>query len=119
MDQPLAKGDQGMAKGHRQPASAPEKKAEARVVKPISLPTAPAYELWAELAEEAGRYIRLLDELTRPASDLDAEQREKLEGELMDSLSHLRVHSQVLDESVIDALELADLLEEHELQKTS
>lgn len=86
---------------------------------PISLPTAPAYELWAELAEEASCYARLLDKLANPANDLNAERREKLERELMDSLSHLRVHSQVLDESVNDALELADLLDERELQQTS
>jgi hypothetical protein len=73
---------------------------------PLSVPASPPTLLWLELVEEAQRYVKLV--LTLTEADLPLEEREKLEEELLQSLSHLAVHSKVLDESVLEALELAD-----------
>jgi hypothetical protein len=73
---------------------------------PLGLPGAPSTPLWDELADEAERYAQLLAQLKR--TPRSAPERAALERDLMDSLSHLRVHSEVLDEGVLEALELAD-----------
>ena len=81
---------------------------------PLGLPTAPPVEVWDELAVEAARYISLLEAWRAPPAHQTSEQRLETEKLLLDSLSHLQMHSQVLNESVEDALDLADQLEEHE-----
>ncbi|MEX2534980.1 MAG: hypothetical protein WD273_05200 [Trueperaceae bacterium] len=73
---------------------------------PLKLVTAPPLQLWEELAVEARTYIDLLERLKM--TPLDAPGRHELEKELMSSLSHLQVHSLVLEEGVIDSLELTD-----------
>jgi|FLYL01.1.fsa_nt_gi uncharacterized membrane protein YccC len=57
--------------------------------------------LLAELADEARRYLGLLEQL-QEATD---ERREELEGELYASISHLRSHSEVTLECLDDLLD--------------
>lgn len=80
---------------------------------PLDLPTAPPLEVWEELAEEAQRYAELL----RTWKGADAAQRKALDAELLSSLSHLRVHSQVMDDAVEEAMDLADELEDREFAR--
>jgi hypothetical protein len=76
---------------------------QAQVSSPISVSHMPPLVVWEELAEEAERYVALLRQLKR--TPLDAPERDGLEHDLMDSLSHLQMHSQVLEASVVTALE--------------
>ena len=82
---------------------------------PLGLPTAPPLAVWDELAEEAQRYLELL----KAWKDADAAQRSALDAQLTDSLSHLRVHSQVMDDAIEEAMNLADELDELELARQS
>ena len=66
--------------------------------------------LWDELAQEAETLTHLVNRLK--VTSRGAEEREALEDELLGSLAHLRVHAQVLDEEVTEALEKADALED-------
>ena len=77
---------------------------------PLGLPTAPPLAVWEELAEEAQRYLELLSAW----KDADPTERTVLDGKLVSSLSHLRVHSQVMDDALEEAMMLADDLDEHE-----
>lgn len=104
-----------MAKNHSPTRGTAEKETAAGAVStPLGLPTAPPVEVWDELAAEAARYISLLEAWRAPSPHQTAEQRLKTEKFLLDSLSHLQMHSQVLNESVEEALDLADQLEERE-----
>ena len=73
---------------------------------------APNALLWDELAQEAKRYGDLVDRLK--STGRGAGERDALEGELLESLAHLRAHAAVLDEAVTDALVRADALEDAE-----
>jgi hypothetical protein len=81
----------------------------ATVDAPLGLPTAPPLEVWEELAEEAQRYTELL----RAWKAAGPSERKTLDDELLGSLSHLRVHSQVMEDIIEEAMDLADQLEEH------
>ena len=71
---------------------------------------APNTLLWDELAQEAKRYGDLVSRLK--STGRGAGERDALEGELLESLAHLRVHAAVLDEAVTDALIESDTLED-------
>jgi hypothetical protein len=107
-----------MAGEHKDLGGALRAASEARALNnPLSAPGSPPAELWLELAHEAHEFIELVTLLVS-AQALPREAREELEQRLLSSLSHLQMHSQVLDESVTDALDLADQLEERGLLKT-
>lgn len=57
--------------------------------------------LLAELADEARRYLGLLEQL----KEATGERREALEGELYASISHFRSHSEVTLECLDDLLD--------------
>ena len=99
-----------MAQTHPEIGKTAHDKAQAGLVL-SSLPTAPSVRVWDELAEEASRYVELLGQLK--ATPPGATEREELEDELMGSLEHLQMHSQVLEEAVTRAIELADDLADH------
>ena len=80
---------------------------------PLGLPTAPPLAVWEELAEEAQRYL----ELFSAWKDANPTERKALDGKLIGSLSHLRVHSQVMDDALEEAMMLADELDEHEFTR--
>ena len=94
-----------MEQTHRETGKEAHDPAQARV-NLLSLPTAPSVRVWDELAEEASRYVELLERLK--ATPPGTSGREELEDELMGSLEHLQMHSQVLEEAVTRAVELAD-----------
>ncbi len=85
---------------------------------PLSVPLAPPAQLWVELSEEADRYSYLLQILIEQAHELSDENRAQVEDELVQSLSHIQMHSHVLNEILVDALELADDLEDRKLVKS-
>ncbi|MDQ3397984.1 MAG: hypothetical protein M3511_09475 [Deinococcota bacterium] len=87
----------------REAARAAAETGQAQVSPPISVPHMPPMVVWDELAEEAERYVLLLRQVKKTPQDTP--EREKLESDLMDSLSHLQMHSQVLEASVVEALE--------------
>lgn len=85
----------------------------------LNLSTALPSEIWDELAEEASRYLELWTAWKNmPQQDSPASQA-RLEHELLESLSHLQVHSQAMNETIEDTLDLADQLEERDLLKSS
>ena len=78
-------------------------KAQTTGVNPIiNLPGVPSVRIWQELAEETRVYLELIERLeTLP---LDAAEREELENQLVDSLTHIAVHSGALHDQVSDAI---------------
>lgn len=94
-----------MAQTHRETRKASQNPAQAGVTL-LSLPTAPPVSVWDELADEASRYVELLERLK--ASPSGAPGRDDLEAELMGSLEHLQMHSEVLERAVTRAALLAD-----------
>lgn len=98
-----------MASANSAQTSTPGKK----VLNPIlDLPTeasAPSTLLWDELVEEARVLDALVAELKK--TEINSPNREQLEQKLLSSLAHVRVHSQVLEDSLTEALLKADELE--------
>ena len=89
-----AKEDYSMAKG-----SEKTKEQELAIERSLGVEANP---LWEELAEEAERYTALVRQLkTMPPHD---PKHTELEGELYASLSHIKVHAQLLLERAEKAL---------------
>lgn len=68
----------------------------------IDLPGVPSVRIWNELADEMRVYLELIDRLK--ALSPNAPERDELEHRLVDSLTHIAVHSGVLHEQVSDAI---------------
>lgn len=69
----------------------------------LTIPGVVGEPIWQDLATEARTYIRLHEQLSR--EPLNSSDREKLEDKIILSLSHLSTHSQVLYETVDEAIE--------------
>lgn len=78
----------------------------------LNLPEMPPLEIWEELADEARNYLHWLGVWRELQTGSDPKALENCEQELLGSLSHLRVHSEVMSETIEEALDLADQVEE-------
>lgn len=112
-----------MARTNSKERRAAQEEAELRRTV-LSIPGVVGEPIWQELADEAEMYLKLYKRLT--TQPLNASEREALEDNLILSLAHLTVHSQVLYNSVDEALDtyadeeqIDEVIEQDTFEKTS
>lgn len=103
----------------RETASEPQEAREIGSSVPLDLSTMLPTAIWDELAEEASRYLELWTAWKNARHQSNPAEQARLERGLLDSVSHLHVHSQAMNETIDDALDLADQLEERGLLEAS
>lgn len=107
-----------MDEHHSQSGEAPREPPEAREVTgpvPLDLADMLPAAIWGELAEEAARYLELWTAWKNVPHQSNPAEEARLRQSLLDSVSHLHVHTHAMNETIEDALDLADQLDERGL----